>query len=196
MFYNNRIKILYLKLGQGLFKGHYHWLDIFPRMTVVQSYICEVLSKTTPKFSSIPPNVANLIIHGISVNSAYTSRIMVRLKSVEDSRFLFINRQYKITIDFVKFPKKIQIWIYELETTTGIYPKYPGKTCFKGIRWWIVCPASLEYRLSLLTSFQAKLYITVIFNSLKKLAFFLVMFFRHLDGLLWAKTSTFLFCLD
>ncbi|XP_046683996.1 plasma membrane calcium-transporting ATPase 2 isoform X3 [Homalodisca vitripennis] len=46
------------------------------RMTVVQSYICEVLSKTTPKFSTIPSNVANLIIHGISINSAYTSRIM------------------------------------------------------------------------------------------------------------------------
>uniref|UniRef100_A0A8D8R135 Calcium-transporting ATPase n=1 Tax=Cacopsylla melanoneura TaxID=428564 RepID=A0A8D8R135_9HEMI len=46
------------------------------RMTVVQSYICEVLSKTTPKFSSLPPNVGNLIIQAISINSAYTSRIM------------------------------------------------------------------------------------------------------------------------
>ncbi|XP_066903814.1 plasma membrane calcium-transporting ATPase 2 isoform X2 [Halyomorpha halys] len=46
------------------------------RMTVVQSYICEVLSKTTPKFSTIPANVGNLIIQAISVNSAYTTRIM------------------------------------------------------------------------------------------------------------------------
>lgn len=46
------------------------------RMTVVQSYICEVLSKTTPKFSSIPANVGNLIIQSISINSAYTSRIL------------------------------------------------------------------------------------------------------------------------
>lgn len=46
------------------------------RMTVVQSYICEVLSKTTPKFSSIPSNVANLIIQSISINSAYTSRVL------------------------------------------------------------------------------------------------------------------------
>ncbi|KAL1129907.1 hypothetical protein AAG570_012851 [Ranatra chinensis] len=46
------------------------------RMTVVQSYICEVLSKTTPNFSSIPSNVGNLIVQAISINSAYTSRIM------------------------------------------------------------------------------------------------------------------------
>uniref|UniRef100_A0A1B6DUL5 Calcium-transporting ATPase n=1 Tax=Clastoptera arizonana TaxID=38151 RepID=A0A1B6DUL5_9HEMI len=46
------------------------------RMTVVQSYICEVLSKTTPKFSSIPSNVGNIMIQAISINSAYTSRIM------------------------------------------------------------------------------------------------------------------------
>lgn len=47
------------------------------RMTVVQSYICEKLCKVTPKFSDIPPLVGNLIINGISINSAYTSRLMV-----------------------------------------------------------------------------------------------------------------------
>ncbi|XP_025830659.1 plasma membrane calcium-transporting ATPase 2 isoform X4 [Agrilus planipennis] len=46
------------------------------RMTVVQSYICEQLCKTMPKFSDIPAHVGNLIIEGISVNSAFTSRIM------------------------------------------------------------------------------------------------------------------------
>lgn len=47
------------------------------RMTVVQSYICEKLCKTMPKFSDIPANVGQLIIQGISVNCAYTSRVMV-----------------------------------------------------------------------------------------------------------------------
>lgn len=47
------------------------------RMTVVQSYICEQLCKTMPKFSDIPSHVGNLIIQGIAVNCAYTSRIMV-----------------------------------------------------------------------------------------------------------------------
>lgn len=47
------------------------------RMTVVNSYICEKLSKTTPKFSDIPQNVGNLLIQAIAINSAYTSRIMV-----------------------------------------------------------------------------------------------------------------------
>lgn len=46
------------------------------RMTVVSSYICEKLCKTMPKFSDIPSNVGNLIIQGIAINSAYTSRIM------------------------------------------------------------------------------------------------------------------------
>ncbi|XP_029034912.1 plasma membrane calcium-transporting ATPase 2 isoform X6 [Osmia bicornis bicornis] len=46
------------------------------RMTVVQSYICEKMSKTIPKFSDIPSHVGNLIVQAISINSAYTSRIM------------------------------------------------------------------------------------------------------------------------
>ncbi|XP_048511589.1 plasma membrane calcium-transporting ATPase 2 isoform X4 [Athalia rosae] len=46
------------------------------RMTVVQSYICEKMSKTIPSFGDIPSHVGNLIIQSIAVNSAYTSRIM------------------------------------------------------------------------------------------------------------------------
>ncbi|KAK9890132.1 hypothetical protein WA026_008939 [Henosepilachna vigintioctopunctata] len=46
------------------------------RMTVVQSYICEQLCKTMPKFSDIPAHVGNLILQGIAVNCAYTSRVM------------------------------------------------------------------------------------------------------------------------
>lgn len=47
------------------------------RMTVVQSYICEQLCKTIPKFSDIPAHVGNFIIQGIAVNCAYTSRVML-----------------------------------------------------------------------------------------------------------------------
>uniref|UniRef100_A0A1L8DEX1 Calcium-transporting ATPase n=1 Tax=Nyssomyia neivai TaxID=330878 RepID=A0A1L8DEX1_9DIPT len=46
------------------------------RMTVVQSYICEKLCKVIPKFHDIPSHVGNTIIQGISVNSAYTSRLL------------------------------------------------------------------------------------------------------------------------
>ncbi|XP_046747533.1 plasma membrane calcium-transporting ATPase 2 isoform X2 [Diprion similis] len=46
------------------------------RMTVVQSYICEKMCKTTPNFNDIPSHVGNLLVQAISVNSAYTSRIM------------------------------------------------------------------------------------------------------------------------
>lgn len=47
------------------------------RMTVVQSYICEKLCKILPTLNDIPQHVGQLIIQGISVNSAYTSNILV-----------------------------------------------------------------------------------------------------------------------
>ncbi|KAK7078894.1 Plasma membrane calcium-transporting ATPase 3 [Halocaridina rubra] len=46
------------------------------RMTVVQSYICHEDYKTPPKYDSLPHHVADLIIHAISINSAYTSRVL------------------------------------------------------------------------------------------------------------------------
>ncbi|KAL1414672.1 hypothetical protein MTO96_000794 [Rhipicephalus appendiculatus] len=46
------------------------------RMTVVQSYICGVHHKTSPRYESLPPVVAEKIVYGISVNSAYTSRVI------------------------------------------------------------------------------------------------------------------------
>ncbi|XP_013789247.1 plasma membrane calcium-transporting ATPase 1-like, partial [Limulus polyphemus] len=46
------------------------------RMTVVQSYICGTSNKTSPKYEDLPPNVAEKILYGISVNCAYTSRIL------------------------------------------------------------------------------------------------------------------------
>ncbi|XP_039281693.1 plasma membrane calcium-transporting ATPase 4 [Nilaparvata lugens] len=32
--------------------------------------------KTTPRYNNIPPQIANLLIRAISINSAYTSRLM------------------------------------------------------------------------------------------------------------------------
>lgn len=58
------------------------------RMTVVQSYICEQLCKTMPKFTDLPSNVGNLIIQGISINSAYTSRIMVSKNSSPKNEYV------------------------------------------------------------------------------------------------------------
>jgi len=48
-------------------------------MTVVACYIAGVHYKTIPKYDSLPPLVASLCIHAISINSAYTSRIMASL---------------------------------------------------------------------------------------------------------------------
>ncbi|KAL4712465.1 hypothetical protein ACJJTC_007481 [Scirpophaga incertulas] len=46
------------------------------RMTVVQSYICEKLCKVTPAFRDLPQDVANTMVEGMCLNSAFTSRIM------------------------------------------------------------------------------------------------------------------------
>ncbi|XP_069165984.1 plasma membrane calcium-transporting ATPase 2 isoform X2 [Procambarus clarkii] len=46
------------------------------RMTVVQSYIGGETYKTSPKYESLPRNVAELLLYAISVNSAYTSRVL------------------------------------------------------------------------------------------------------------------------
>ncbi|XP_032686980.1 plasma membrane calcium-transporting ATPase 2 isoform X3 [Odontomachus brunneus] len=53
------------------------------RMTVVQSYICEKMCKTTPNFSDMPSHIGELMIQAISINSAYTSRIMESQDSTE-----------------------------------------------------------------------------------------------------------------
>lgn len=48
------------------------------RMTVVQSYICSNHYKTEmPKFNSLPQPMGRLLVDSISINSAYTTRLMV-----------------------------------------------------------------------------------------------------------------------
>lgn len=80
------------------------------RMTVVQSYICEKLCKVTPKFSDIPSHVGNVIVQGISVNSAYTSRIMVS-SSFESSRLSdsvqLKSKSFSLVMHLVNRPNKL-----------------------------------------------------------------------------------------
>lgn len=56
------------------------------RMTVVQCYICEVLSKTISRISSLPDNVRILIVNGICINSAYTTQLLVSANPNERSK--------------------------------------------------------------------------------------------------------------
>uniref|UniRef100_T1J4D2 Calcium-transporting ATPase n=1 Tax=Strigamia maritima TaxID=126957 RepID=T1J4D2_STRMM len=46
------------------------------RMTVVQSFICGIHYKRVPKLTDIPSQVMDIIIQGIAINSAYTSRVI------------------------------------------------------------------------------------------------------------------------
>lgn len=47
------------------------------RMTVVQSFVCGIHYKRIPKAEEIPSHIVDLVIQGISVNSAYTTKILV-----------------------------------------------------------------------------------------------------------------------
>lgn len=47
------------------------------RMTVVQAYISEKHYKKIPEVQAIPDKTLSYLVTGISVNSAYTSKILV-----------------------------------------------------------------------------------------------------------------------
>ena len=49
------------------------------RMTCVQQWICGKSYTKTPKFEELPQEVAQLIVDGISLNSAYTTKITVSI---------------------------------------------------------------------------------------------------------------------
>lgn len=77
------------------------------RMTVVQSYICEKLCKVLPTLTDIPQHVGNLITMGISVNSAYTSNIMVSCYPSFRPEFfstVVLPLSFPNSLNFVAFP--------------------------------------------------------------------------------------------
>lgn len=49
------------------------------RMTVVQAYLAEKHYKKVPEPENIPPSILDILILGIAVNCAYTTKIMVGL---------------------------------------------------------------------------------------------------------------------
>lgn len=47
------------------------------RMTVVQSYLGDTHYKEVPAPSTLTPKILDLLVHAISINSAYTTKILV-----------------------------------------------------------------------------------------------------------------------
>lgn len=47
------------------------------RMTVVQAYLADKHYKKVPEPENIPPSILDILILGIAVNCAYTTKIMV-----------------------------------------------------------------------------------------------------------------------
>lgn len=48
------------------------------RMTVVQAYIGDTHYKTVPEPDNIKPDTLEIMVNSISINSAYTTKILVR----------------------------------------------------------------------------------------------------------------------
>lgn len=47
------------------------------RMTVVQAYICDAHYKEVPEPDALPAKSLDILVNAISLNSAYTSKILV-----------------------------------------------------------------------------------------------------------------------
>lgn len=52
------------------------------RMTVVQAYVGDTHYKEIPDSDALPAKTLDLMIHSISINSAYTTKILVRFNCV------------------------------------------------------------------------------------------------------------------
>lgn len=97
------------------------------RMTVVQSYICEKLMKVTPKFTDIPSDLGNKLVEGISVNSAYTSQLLVSWSTTLMSCRTF-------TISFFYSVLRVQIWPFKSATRQNVLFSVSSKAWAKVIR--------------------------------------------------------------
>lgn len=53
------------------------------RMTVVQMYVGDTHHKNVPEPDVINPETLDMLVNSISINSAYTSKILVRLEFKE-----------------------------------------------------------------------------------------------------------------
>lgn len=67
-------------------------------MTVVRAYICSKMYETMPSFGELPEKVAELIMQAISINTSYTSRLLVfmskrsGLKNMSEFNFILVKK--------------------------------------------------------------------------------------------------------
>ena len=60
------------------------------RMTVVQAYVGDVHYKVIPDPGVLPPKTLEVLINSISINSAYTTKILVRFQVEEYCIFQYL----------------------------------------------------------------------------------------------------------
>lgn len=50
------------------------------RMTVVRAFVCGTMHEECPPFSKLPASMAELLVQAISVNTAFTSKLLVLIE--------------------------------------------------------------------------------------------------------------------
>lgn len=60
------------------------------RMTVVQAYVGDTHYKTVPEPEAIKPETLEVMVNSISINSAYTTKILVRSSLTATSKHTYL----------------------------------------------------------------------------------------------------------
>lgn len=68
------------------------------RMTVVQAYIGDTHYKSVPEPDVIKPDTLEIMVNSISINSAYTTKILVRPSLSQHSSYCVVCSRWKATI--------------------------------------------------------------------------------------------------
>lgn len=50
------------------------------RMTVVRAFVCGTMHEECPQFSKLPASMSELLVQAISVNTAFTSKLLVLIE--------------------------------------------------------------------------------------------------------------------
>lgn len=71
------------------------------RMTVVQAYIGDTHYKTVPEPDNIKPETLEVLVNSISINSAYTTKILVRMPQLFSNHSAIKNTAVNLLLNFL-----------------------------------------------------------------------------------------------
>lgn len=90
------------------------------RMTVVQAYIGDTHYKTVPEPDNIKPETLEVLVNSISINSAYTTKILVRMPQLFSTHSAIKNIAVNLLLNFINLAlfHWVAIWFTALPCST------------------------------------------------------------------------------